>query len=125
MLIPDPLPQRGIPVPLRASYTGLKRFPLAGISRNNASPVFILHEDALEGRVIRSWKKPLSAIEEVSAFMSLGARHVTIIWRDSPFTFTASVRTEEWRRAVLDFFARKGVPLSDAAREAIVVSSTS
>ena len=43
-------------------------------------------------------------------------RNVEFVWQGSVLTFTANVRTDAWRLALLGLLAAKGVTLSPAAR---------
>ncbi|HEV2800727.1 MAG TPA: hypothetical protein VGW12_09530 [Pyrinomonadaceae bacterium] len=117
MLIPEPLPREGVRVPLRAAFTGIKGVPLLAVAHNNAAPVLELFRDTVRTRVIRAQRKPLSSIERVNCLRTVGTRNVEIIWRDSLFTFSGNVEDDDWLAAVLCFFRRCGVPLSDRARQ--------
>jgi hypothetical protein len=113
MLIPDPLPNDGINVPLRASFIGIKHVPLLALGHNSLTPRLILFEDRLHTRVFRLRKKPLSAIERIDIFLTIGTRNVQISWKDSLFRFAGNVDGDDWLIATLAYFDRKGVPLTN------------
>lgn len=113
--IPDPLPAEGWVVPLRAAFTGFKRFPLLAIAHNNAHPHLALFDDRLECRVLRARSRPITVIESIDIVQARGTNNLRVLWRDSSWAFVANVRTEDLLRELVAFFHRKGVGLSDRA----------
>lgn len=114
--LPDPLPPDGVPIPILATFVGLRGVPLLSLGHNSLRPIFRLYPDAIETRVYRKRRRPYSEIERVHVVTAPWTRNVEIDWRGSVLTFAANVRQEPWRRAVLRFLADRGAPLTPAAR---------
>ena len=117
--IAEPLPPEGVAVPLRATFVGVARVPLLALGKNNLSALLRLYENRLEFKVFRRRQRAYSEIRRVEVATLFLTRNVEIVWTDSPLTFAANIRGDDWRRAVLELLARKGAPLSPAARALI------
>lgn len=76
-----------------------------------------LYPDGVEFRVFIKRRKSYSQIERIDALKTVATRNVVIVWKDSVFAFVGNVRDEESFYEVLQFFRRKGLPLSDSARQ--------
>jgi len=116
MKIPNPIAPEGIYISLNVAYTGFKAIPAMTFGKNDAFPKFRLFEDATETRVIFSRRKRLSEIETVDVGNALfNSRQITIVWKNSLFTFIAVPQYESDVFDCVRFFKRKGVPLSGSA----------
>ena len=116
MNIPDPLPDAGFDVPLRAAFTVFRAMPLIGVSTNSASPRLTLFPDRVEYKVISRGAKRYDELASVDARQSLGTQNVILIPRGGMFAFSANVGEEGRLLALLDFFARRGVALAARAQ---------
>lgn len=118
-VIPDPLPDEGFKVPLRVSFTGIKKMPHLALSHNQIFPLLILLADGVEFRVFIKRKKSYSQVERIDALETFATHNVIIVWKDSAFAFVGNVRDKELFREVLRFFQRRQLRLSDSARQAL------
>ena len=71
MNILNPLPNDGLAIPLRASFTVFKNLPLFGFATNNLAPKLILLKDGIEFRVITTKRRRYDEIESVDARQTL------------------------------------------------------
>lgn len=113
----EPLPAEGVEVPLRASFLGIAGVPLLALGENSLSPRLRLFPDEIECKVFRARRRTYEQIRRVGAMTSWATRNVELVWRDSAISFTANVRDDAWRLAVLRLFAARGAALSHAAQE--------
>jgi hypothetical protein len=74
VIIPSPLPDGGLAVPLRASFLVFKRLPLLGVATNNAAPRLELFENRIELRVITRQIRRYEDLEYVDARQALGRK---------------------------------------------------
>ncbi len=116
MRLNSPLPDSGVKVPLWATFTGWRGVPILALGSNNFAPLLRLHEDRVEFKVFRTHTRPLGDIERIDARRLGKTNQITIEWRGENFTLSANVLTPRLLLQVLEFFARKGIALSDAAR---------
>ena len=112
----DPLPPEGVPVPLLASFLGLAGVPLLALAKNNLSARLRLYPDRVETKVFRTLERPYSAIRRVGTQTTLATRNVELVWRGSVVSFTANIRNDAWRLALLRFLDGRGVSMTPAAR---------
>lgn len=117
--IPEPLPSTGFQVPLRVSFTGMKKMPHIALCYNQIFPLLVLYPDGVEFRVFIKRKKDYSQIERIDALETFATHNVIIVWKDSAFAFVGNVRDANLFRDVLRFFQRKQLPLSDSARQVL------
>jgi len=117
MTIPQPLPDTGFPIPVRASFTVFKRYPWLAIASNNLAPRLLLFEDRLEHRVIVSRRHVYSDIEKIDARQRFAAHNIIFHWRDGMFAFNANVGDAESLRCLLVFFAARQIPFTEEARK--------
>ncbi len=115
-LLPESLPVEGVEVPLLASFVGIARVPLVALGKNNLSAELRLFPDRLQTKVLRQSVRPYTAIRRVDVLTFFATRNVRLTWKGSLLTFTANIRTDAWRLAVLRLLAAKGAPLSPGAR---------
>ncbi len=111
----EPLPLAGVSIPLLATFAGLAGVPLLSLGKNNLSALLRIYPGELEFKVFRTQRRPYSAIRRVEVQTSWATRNVEIVWHGSVMTFTANVRTDAWRVALLRLLEAKGAPLSPAA----------
>ncbi len=112
----EPLPPEGVPVPLLATFAGLAGVPLLSLGKNNLSALLRLYPDELEFKVLRTLRRPYSAIRRIEVQTTWATRNVEFVWQGSVLTFTANVRSDAWRLALLRLLDAKGAALSPAAR---------
>lgn len=111
----EPLPAAGVSVPLLATFAGLARVPLLSLGKNNLSALLRLYPEEVEFKVLRTLRRPYSRIRRVEVQSLWATRNVELVWRGSIVSFTANIRDDAWRLAVLRFLAGRDVPLSPAA----------
>lgn len=117
MPIPNPLPDDGYAVPLRATFTGIKNVPLLALAHNNLSARFVLFPDHLAYRVMFQKERPYAAIEAIDASHRL--KQIEIVWRGKWLTLTAGFRKHAPLLEVLQFFDDKNLPLTDNAQQVL------
>lgn len=123
MNIPNPLPNDGLAIPLRASFSVFKNFPLFGVATNNAAPKLILLKDAVAFRVITTQHRSYEEIESVDALQTFGTQNLILRWRGSFFAFSANLGKEEPLIALLRFFRDRGSTLTDRAQKLLAKRS--
>ena len=113
----SPLPEKGVAVPIYATFTGHKQMPFWwAISTNSANPKLRLFEDELELKVIKTHCKLLRDIVVADALCEkIKTNNLILTWNDTPWTFTANIIQRDWLMQTLKFLARKQVPLSPRA----------
>ena len=116
MTIPEPLPAAGLPIPVRASFTVVKRIPWLAITSNNLAPRLIMFEDGLESRVIITRRHDYCDIEQIDARQTFAAQSIIFHWHDGLFAFSANIGEAATLGALLVFFAGRQIPLSERAR---------
>jgi hypothetical protein len=94
-IIPDPLPVAGFQVPLRVSFTGMKKVRHLALFYNQIFPQLILYADGIEFRVFIKRKKSYSQVERIEALETFATHNVIIVWKDSAFAFVGNVRDEK------------------------------
>ena len=119
MTIPQPLPAAGFPIPVKASFTVFKRFPLLAIASNNLAPRLILFEDHLEHRVITTRRHGYGDIEQIDAQQKFATHSIRFHWRDGLFAFSVNLGEAAALGPLLGFFAGRQIVLSDRARQLI------
>jgi hypothetical protein len=114
--IPSTLPADGFPVPVLATFTGVKGTPRqAHISHNNLNPFLVLHEDRIECRVLMKDEIPLARIEKIDIWDTVWTRNLQVYTRGRPEIFSANLLSRRNLAQVLGFLAARGVPLTDRA----------
>jgi len=117
MNIPSQLPAEGFSIPLRASFSVFKIFPLFGVATNNAAPKLILCKDGVEFRVITTQRRRYEDIESVDALQTFGTQNLILCWRGRFFAFSANLGKEEPLIALLRFFRDRDNTLTDRAQK--------
>ena len=113
----SPLPEKGVNVPIYATFTGHKRMPFWwALGTNSYKPVLRLFEDELELKVMKTHRRLLRDIETAHVGLAPLTRNLILVWNDTPWTFTANVIRHDWLVQVIEFLARKNVPLAPGAR---------
>ncbi len=109
----SPLPEKGVAVPIYATFTGHKKMPFWwAISTNSANPKLRLFENDLELKVIKTHRKPLSAIAVADAYCGkIKSNNLILTWNDTPWTFTANIIQRNWLIQTLEFLMRKNIAL--------------
>ena len=80
-------------------------------------PAFTLFEEEVELKVKRTHRRFLRDIEVVDAPTWRREQNlVTLIWKDTPWTFTANIVRPDWQKQVLTFLQHKQVLLSPDAQ---------
>jgi hypothetical protein len=115
VIIPNPLPDTGTSVPLRAAFLVLKKFPLLGVAANNAAPRLVLYEDRIEYRVITRRSHRYEELEHVDARQTLGTQNIILCWRRGLLAFSANLGSEDALVDLLRFFQRRGIMLTARA----------
>ena len=59
----EPLPDEGVQVPIRATFTGLAGIPLVAVGTNSLFPLFKLFNDYVEFRVFFRRRRAYSVIK--------------------------------------------------------------
>jgi hypothetical protein len=113
VIIPSPLPDGGLAVPLRASFVVFKRLPLLDVATNNAAPRLELFEDRIELRVITRQMRRYEDLEYVDALQTLGTQNIILCWRRRFFAFAANVGVEHLLVGLLRFFQHRGIDLTE------------
>ena len=116
MRLDSPLPNKGVKVPIWATFTGCRAIPFVALGSNNFAPLLRLYEDRVEFKVIRTHTRPLRDIERVHATRIWRTSLITIEWRGEQLTTSARILLPRLQVQVLAFFERQGVPLSEGAR---------
>lgn len=116
-MIPDPLPDKGLSIPVRASFSVLKAFPLVAVATNNLTPKLILFKDGVEFRVIITQRRRYEEIESVDALQQFGTHNLVLYWRGRSLAFSANLGKEEPLIALLRFFRDRGNTLAESARK--------
>lgn len=116
MEVIEPIPAEGTAVPIRSASSGLKYIPLLSFGFNTLSAQLRLFENGFETKVIFTTRSLFSEIESIDVISSLGRPKLKIIWKDSPLTFVAGMNRDDLLGAVIRFFYRKSVPLTENAK---------
>lgn len=111
----EPLPDEGVQVPIRATFTGVAGIPLLALGTNSLFPIFKLFNDYIECRVFLRQRHAYAEIKEVHVFQTFMTNNVKITWHNTPFTLAANVRDPEDLIEVVRFLKRKQVPLTETA----------
>lgn len=114
----SPIPEKGVAVPIYSTFTGYKRLAVWNFAlRGLFFPAFILFEEEVELKVKRTHRRFLRDIQSVDVpFWKREQNLLTLIWKDTPWTFTANIVRPDWQKQTLEFLARKNVALSPCAR---------
>ena len=119
----SPLPEKGVAVPIYWTRTGYKgvavwNFAILGF----LSPSFRLFEDEVEMKVRRTQRRLLRDIEMVEAPKWRQEQNLlTLIWNDTPWTFTVNIVRPDWQKQVVEFLKSRDVPLAPSARRLLDV----
>jgi len=125
MNVPNPLPNDGFSIPLRASFTVFKNLPLFGFATNNLAPKLILFKEGIEFRVITTRHRRYDEIESVDARQTFGTHNLILCWRGRFLAFSANLGKEEPLVALLRFFRDRGTVLSHRAQSLLAERSMS
>ena len=125
MIIPNPLPDGGFSIPLRASFLVFKKFPLFGVATNNAAPRLDLFKDRIEFRVITSQIRQYEDLESVDARQTFGTQNIVLRWRRGALAFCANLGAEKPLIEVLEFFQRRGIGLTERASSIVAKRTNS
>jgi hypothetical protein len=106
----------GLVIPLKISFIGLKSAPSIAFAHNSLAPVLVLFDDHLVQRVIFKQPRKYSEIEYVEVSRT-DTDNLDIVYADSSFTFSCKLAQDRDLAKVLQFFARKGVRLGEAANK--------
>ena len=90
--------------------------PLLSLGKNNLSAVLRLFPDEIECKVLSTRRRAYSEIQRIEVQTAWATRNVEFVWHGSIVTFTANVRTDAWRSALLRLLDAKGGALTPAAR---------
>ncbi|HKY08218.1 MAG TPA: hypothetical protein VJQ55_08255 [Candidatus Binatia bacterium] len=125
MAIPDPLPESGLSIPLRASFLVFKIFPLFGMATNNAAPRLVLFNDRIEFRVIASQARRYEELEYIDALQTFGTQNIILCWRRRFFAFSANLGDKGRLFDLLRFFQRRRINLTERAHSILARESHS
>ena len=117
MTIPDIIPAAGFAIPLRASFTVFKPFPLLGVASNNHGPRLNLFHDSVQYRVMIPRQRNLQEIEHIDALQTFGTQNIIFCWRRRLFAFSANVDDTDVLRSLLRYFTGRQVRLTERARK--------
>lgn len=119
-----PIPEKGVAVPIYATFTGHKQMPSWwGISTNSANPKLRLFEDELELKVMKTHRKAYSHVAVADAYCGkIKTNNLILTWDDTPWTFTANIIQRNWLMQTLEFLARKNIALSPRAARLLAES---
>jgi hypothetical protein len=115
MIIPETLPAEGLDIPLRAAFLVLRPFPLLAVAHNNAAPVLTLFPTHLEYRVLTRARRDYADLDLIDVRQVLRTQSVLIGARGRFLAFSGTVHGEDTLTALVGFFARRGLPLSERA----------
>lgn len=105
----------GLAIPLKVSFIGLKSMPAIALARNNFAPMLVLFDDHLVQRVIFRKPRKYSEIEYVEVSLT-DSDNLDIAYAGSSFTFSCKLQEKGDLTKVLQFLARKSVPLGERAK---------
>ena len=114
--LPDTLPAKGLPIPVRASFLGFRRLPWLAIAHDNRSSQIVLHDDRIATRALVARERRYDEIETVDVFQSWKTQNLRLVWRGATLVFSANVGSEERLVELVRFLVRKGVAPSARAR---------
>lgn len=120
-LIPDVLPDEGLPIPvdeILCSFWLLGFLP--GSSRNSISPRVVLYPGHLEVKVLRTARHAYAEIKQVShkpAWFIMREKVIVKLHDGTDYYIKPSY--DHTAQRLLRFFQRQGVPLSAAAQQAL------
>ncbi len=119
-----PIPEKGVAVPIYATFTGHARMPFWwAISTNSANPKLRLFENELELKVMKTHRKHYSHVVVADAYCGLVKSNTLMLtWDDTPWTFTANVIQRNWLVQTLEFLERKNIALSPRAARLLAES---
>ena len=117
MTIPENMPADGFAIPLRASFTVFKRFPLLGVASNNHGPRLILFHDSVQYRVIITGQHNVQDIEHIDALQTFGTQNIVFCWRRRLCAFSANVGDADVLRSLLRYFTKRQVQLTERAHK--------
>lgn len=106
----------GFHVRLVAAFGGCKGIPWIGFSRNNLSPLLILHDAEVEYRVILRRRRRYGDISRVDARNFAGVISIILEFRGSWWSFTGNTDDKHLAAKAFHLLAEKGCPLSEQAR---------
>lgn len=110
-----PGPKGGIKVPLVAAFSVWKKLPWFAVSRNNAAPMLVLHENDVEYRVIRKKHRSYGDISRVDLRTGVGTVNVILHCHDGWLAFAGNTGNKELATNTLRILDEKGCPLSPKA----------
>lgn len=116
---PSSLPTDGLNIPLRASFSGMKRRPILALGHNSINPLLRLFEDHIESRVFLKSKKSYAEIEHIDTYQTLGTNNIIIVWKTGWFAFVGNVKNKDYLPELVRFFQNKNVPLGESAKKLV------
>lgn len=110
-----------VPVPVLASFGGLKFLPSPfAVAYNNFNPLLIFLRDGMEYRLFFKKYKKYSDIELVDVTILPGTRNLKFVFRDSVVTFSANLYDDNNLKSALRFLGEKNCILSSRAKEFLI-----
>ena len=111
-----PLPEKGVTVPIFASFTGHKKVPFWAVATNSAGPRLRFFGDEVELKVIKTHRRLWSDVTHVDAYCGWKTNNLTLDFAGTPWNFTANLVLPRYLREALMFLNAKGLVLSARAR---------
>jgi len=115
--IPRTIPSNGFEVPVLATFSGLKSLPRQEyVTYNNLNPYLTVFDDRIEFRVIIKSSILLAEIEYIDIWEAIATRNLQVYVKDEEDVFIANLFKRKNLSKVLDYFANRGVPLSNRSK---------
>jgi hypothetical protein len=115
--IPRTIPSNGFEVPVLATFTGLKSLPRhESVTYNNLNPYLTIFDDRIEFRVLLKDSILLAELEYIDIWETFATRNLQVYVKDEEDVFIANLFKKKNLSKVLDYFSKKGVPLSNRAK---------
>ena len=111
-----PLDEKGVAIPIYATFTGHKRVPLWAVATNSFGPKLRFFENEVELKVIKTHRRKWSDVESVDAQILWKTHNLTLNFADTPWNFTANLILPRYLRESLAFLDGKNLTLTPRAR---------
>ncbi len=113
----SPLGEKGVALPIYATFTGHKSVPLWAVATNSLGPKLRFFDEELELKVIKTHRRAWRDVESVDARILWKTNNLTLNFAGTPWNFTANLILPAYLGETLRFLAAKNLILTPRARE--------
>ncbi|HEX9995820.1 MAG TPA: hypothetical protein VGB45_01645 [Abditibacterium sp.] len=112
-----PLDEKGVALPIYATFTGHKRLPMWAVATNSLNHKLRFFETEVELKVIKTHRLKWSDVKSVDAQIIWKTHNLTLNFKRTPWNFSANVILPRYLRESLAFLNSKGLNLTPRARQ--------